>query len=372
MINKCKKLITGKLVFLDLEADQHKQDKTSKFQNYLLQIGCIKTNNLEVVESYFEEVYCPWYINYHVAYVINKPCGYFNNEEFINEKEAYLKLLKFIGDSEVVVHGDYDQKILDDIAERYNLQKIKVIDVSGAFRHKKLIPSISKLIRAFGIDDNKFEKHSSIDDAKALLEIFKSCSQLKNEEELEYIKQLIILEHCRPYNYRRKWKKATEEEDKNIELANEHYYIFDLYNSKYIKQEKNSEVGYHNIKHSLFVISNKGEVIKSSSDKFNKVPKAQVKQITNNCYDKVINLLIKYKNNFVLISNHNLTKRFETFFKKEYRTSFPTLYTIPWQSLIDVMHLNSECNVDQLIKVVNEIENNFYNKETKRFDLIKH
>ena len=259
------------------------------------------------------------------------------------------------------VFGNYDQRVLNDVAKRYKLPKIKLIDYSDVLL-KKICKkndynhSLKSFMFALNIKLDNFIEHNPLWDAKLLFEIYKKINSLSDDDIIKLENKLKI-EMLRPK------RNAQDGSDKYIDTP-----IHDNFNIsilKLIKHDKKIEKFCidEDIDHFVeFILepektqieytcfNNSGEQISCKSTFIHK----NKKDIKYKDFYKIKNELnIDFHNNVLICE-----KSFRPFFKEKINKEriFNVAYWIPIVSL-----KNFETNT--ICKMINL----FY--EDKKFDL---
>ena len=168
----------NELVFIDLEANQDiNNNNLSTNNHYLLELSGIKSSGGEVISKFSEKVFQRTPLNKQVASLLNKPQDYYSNVDFQEEDETYSDFVEFTKGATIITYGDYDQTVLNAVAQRYKLPRIYLFDICEEIKRKLNIkkdcsPSLSAIAYAFGINQDKYQKHEAAADAQLLFDIY--------------------------------------------------------------------------------------------------------------------------------------------------------------------------------------------------------
>ena len=209
--------------------------------------------------------------------------NFYRNIKF-TEKEAYIKLLQLSKNYDFIAFGNYDQLILDNVASRYSLRRIKLndfsIDVQKKLKIKKQhSPSLRTLRFSLGININNLKEHNALSDAEVLSKIYNVFNNL-NDDQKEVLKQKIDLENFRPkLNVQDVYAKYIEAKVKDdyliyvleylkIPKVIEKLYINEAID-EYVEMVKTKEKEIYRIT----IFDNKGNFIEQKEESFDNVDK---------------------------------------------------------------------------------------------------
>ncbi len=311
-------LIQEDIVIVDFEANQI--DKI----DYLLQFGCIKKTKDKKEIKISGNVYQEKPLSRHVSNYINKPPYFFKNKKFMLEKEAYIKLLEFTKGCKVITYGSYDQRLIDSVANRYKLETIPLIDISRIFENKtKNAPSLSKLAYLFGIDETKYQRHDSFDDALLLYDVFMKYCSIKDKIDLQQTLSLLNIELLRPK------VKTKQKVQSNTQINENHFYVVDLYFKNSFLVDNQEDPIRFNTKYYNYIISNKGIIISKQHKEKSHLTKSERNEFRHQNINNLKEILKKYKNNIVLVTNYNPIEQMQPEeLKTIYGTESPNIYKV--------------------------------------------
>lgn len=356
-------LLQKDLVFVDFEANQF------KYCNYLLQFACIKRTKDNHIIKISNNVYQNTPLTKRISKILKKPYNYFKNQTFIKEKEAYQALLSFTENCLVITYGSYDQHILDDIAKRFHLPQIPLIDISkNLCCGLKDTFSLSKMAFLLGIDERKYKRHNSSDDAQLLYDVFMKYCSLKDKIDWDKVVEFLKFEQLRP----RLAGANNSTAYPNLKIKPHHFYVIDLLFKKNIAPSDEDDITKFSVKHFNFVITNNGKILFHQSECKTNLTKEEKNQMRMDKLNILKQELLKYKTNLVLITNHDIANESPEIFIDVYNCQKPYIYKIAWDKIVKNLHISKYANNEQeLIDAIKIIENSFFNKTTFRFDYIK-
>ncbi len=229
------------IIFIDLEADADKKNRASAT---LIQLAAVKVKENKKIE---EMNLCCFKneIRERISNLIDRPVNYFNNKNFVSEKDAYIKLLNFSNNSKIFSFGNFDNFLLERIYSRNKLKKnnikfIKTLDLQPKINKSLRMKNVSLTNAAKILNVSIFNNHhDALNDANLLWYVYKKIkgNNINNDEIINRARLIKFLPSLTSREY-----VNREKINKNIHLNEEYNYVFIsiLKKDKYeiIKKEK--------------------------------------------------------------------------------------------------------------------------------------
>ncbi len=368
-----KELLNSDLVFIDLEANQEVIHTNSGNINkhYLLELCGIKYRNGKKVDSFNESVYQSKPLNKQVSSLLNKPSDYYQNTDFLDEYNVYKEFLNFTHGATVIAYGDYDQIVLNAVAQRTRQQKVYILDVCEEIKKNihishHLSPSLSGLAYAFGIDQEKYNKHEADADAQLLFDIFLAYLS-SDKDKIHFRRECIINELIRPTKYKEFIKTPNKVE---VKIEKDYKYVFDSCELRkkieYVDNTKEVKRIYYTSLLNIRVYDRDGkELIKYYQDWETYENEKQARQVLDDTRKAIID---QYGTNLVFINKTNFKKSYMDILTTAYDGQLPLIYVVSHIPLSYVLQHNVDNDISHFI-IINKL-NKFYNAAKKDFSNI--
>lgn len=163
------------IIYLDIESSQ------CRGVPKIIQIAGLKIENNKIIDKINLWSNPKEKVSEHILNMVNR------SQEFLNGKKSnayvYKEFLQFSnGIEQIVVFGDFDQRVLDFQSERYSLPSVKLINIQDDFftkiiKSKTCKISLSSIASIFNIEDYQKDVHNALLDSYMLFNVVQATKK---------------------------------------------------------------------------------------------------------------------------------------------------------------------------------------------------